>query len=61
METYHEGSQGLKKVKLGKLMKEFGSFAIKRENPFVKAKLDSKLLLTALKDLGKRFLNRKST
>uniref|UniRef100_A0A161ZLB0 CCHC-type domain-containing protein n=1 Tax=Daucus carota subsp. sativus TaxID=79200 RepID=A0A161ZLB0_DAUCS len=54
LETYHEGSKALKKVKLGKLMKEFGSFAIKKGESIRESQARFQVTLNSLERLGKK-------
>ncbi|XP_074351367.1 uncharacterized protein LOC141690470 [Apium graveolens] len=53
LELYHEGSKSLKKVKLSKLMKEFGNFKLRDEETIRESQARLQTNLNALKQLGK--------
>ena len=54
LETYHEGSKSLKKVKLSKLMNEFGNFKLKEGESIKESQARFQVNINALKRLGKK-------
>ncbi|XP_074322702.1 uncharacterized protein LOC141659677 [Apium graveolens] len=53
LELYHEGSKSLKKVKLSKLMNEFGNFKLRDGETIRESQARFQTNLNALKQLGK--------
>ena len=54
LETYHEGSKSLKKVKLNNLMNAFGNFKIRDGEPIREAQARFQVNINALERLGKK-------
>ncbi|XP_063942869.1 uncharacterized protein LOC108194565 [Daucus carota subsp. sativus] len=53
LEAYHEGSKGLRKVKLGQLMKELGAFGLQKGETIKEAQARFQLIVNNLGRLGK--------
>lgn len=53
LETYHEGSKSLRKVKLSKLMNDFGNFKLKDGETIKESQARFQVTINTLKRLGK--------